>query len=151
MNLRDAILKGAERVDKRGTGQFLYSYVEWDDNDEDAPSATVQVEACALGAAYLGCHPGEQIDKPDYEPGMGVDNFQRIVDHWADDIAERCSAWVNQLEDADRWFSAETVFRVNDSFLRSDDGWDVLVTELAHHGVAEAEVCDDPGEGCNGA
>lgn len=53
MNLREAIEAGAQRVDARCKFSFVKDAVTSDGGHE--------FHACALGAAYLGCHPDVRV------------------------------------------------------------------------------------------
>jgi hypothetical protein len=118
MNLREAIEAGSARVDRRGIGMFI------------RPLSDGGYAACAIGAAYLGCHPDELVGE------VALD-------------AQRVSRWVEGLTGGLSWVGR--VYAIND---RWTEGWGELLDRLHEQRAVgpsgrvacldEIEVCDEP-------
>jgi hypothetical protein len=124
MNLIEAIEAGAQRVDGRGRGEYL------------DVSGSGRVYACAIGAAYLGCHP--DVDPSElFHLGRGWSTIH---------------SWVRSREvptgahDGDFWWMSVT--GINDGMSASGDDWDALVGEVVRQApeLAVVEVCETGGE-----
>jgi hypothetical protein len=120
MNLREAIEAGSTRVDGRCRNEFIRA--------ADEPG---KFEVCAMGAAFLGCHPG-------VAPPIGADEEDQLA--WMDDITSEVSDWVARFEHDEQ---LDEVFIINDKYLRPEDGWDALVARLEVAQLADWEVCGD--------
>jgi hypothetical protein len=113
MNLIEAIRAGAARVDGRTRG----AYIRRDDD--------YSLKACAMGAAYLGCHP----DADPAAIGTGA------ISTWCDRLVR------SELSQAG-W-----VIAINDR--QSGDTWEPVIEQLRHALSPEAlerDICEAGGE-----
>jgi hypothetical protein len=118
MNLEQAIRAGAARVDRRGVGEYVRI-------DTDGA-----VEACVIGAAYLGCHP-------DVEPAQVL---PIMINSWLRGVMDE--TW----EERYWWWHARTLelIRANDG--DRDGNFDELLDAARSTVGAEAlevEVCNN--------
>lgn len=136
MNLIEAIEAGAQRVARRRRGKLISRF---GDNE---------YEACALGAAYLGCHPDvspEELMKP---------SNAKTISKWVARINARISGGTVDEPDNYYLFASEwsgKVIVVNDQQTELDDyGWEATIEGLRGaklpdgRRVGEIEVCNEP-------
>jgi hypothetical protein len=127
MNLREAILAGAERLERRGMYRVIAA----------AEDGWV---GCALGAAWLGCHP-------DVSPSEAWDRGQE-VDAWGWNLRDDLGLVSGDVLSVPHRVP-NAITAINDYHLRYSAGWDELLDAL--HGVTtqdgtaldEIEVCDE--------
>jgi hypothetical protein len=144
MNLHEAIRAGARRVKKRCTRRFVLK-------DAD----TGEFLACALGAAYIGCHPNADLAALDLDDGP-IENWVRQLDDNLDvlrvtqdgfEMSHRPISFVYSRNDRYGPPSGDSA-----DLIEAD--WDALIERLDTARMAGApfskvKVCDDPKGGCD--
>jgi hypothetical protein len=127
MNMREAILAGSQRVAGRHIGGFF--------TVRPGRDARPELLACALGAAFLGCHPDVDVTPPD-------DDW--LTPAWRAELYRACVQWV--YSDLGGWSGGPPdvgeVAQVNDAH-DLGYGWDEIVNLLPDE-VARVQVCDAP-------
>lgn len=117
MNLREAILAGAQRVSGRCRGHYITV------NQEG------EYEACLLGAAYLGCHPEADL--------ASLVDTRTTINRWLRKFARDHynPAWPGRIVND------------NDHGVFSFAGFAEVIDELTERGenAFDIEVCNDTG------
>jgi hypothetical protein len=111
MNLLEAIEAGSQRV----SGRCRFSYVR---RIATPMSADTAFEACAMGAAYIGCHPDADLGELAQDWGP--------IRRWMTEV----------LSDG----PTADVFVINDLEV-SGRGWGELLQRLASERFSRIEVC----------